>query len=101
MSFVWMRPTTRSPLCCYTTTRAPLAGKKLLSDCGIWETPYEMKRVGSAPARGADGKIHPNADVCPFCREGRRADVNEAFGRSPRGPRKGRSWRQAILPSIF
>lgn len=89
---VWMNPTSMSPACCFEMTRA---GKKLMSACGIWETLYAASRVLPVNSKTA----RPDTELCPFCSTGRRVDAHEGFGRAPRGPRKGRSWRQSVLPA--
>ncbi len=90
---VWMNPTSASPACRFEMTRA---GKKLMSACGIWEASYAASRVLPVNPKTARPDI---IELCPFCRDGRRVDAHVGFGRAPKGPRKGRSWRQSILPT--
>ena len=91
---VWMNPTATSPACRFEMTRA---GKKFLSACGIWETPYVASRALPVNPKTTRPDL---VELCPFCRDGRRVDAHTGFGRAPKGPRKGRSWRQSVLPSV-
>jgi len=63
---VWVQPTEFSPMCEYKLpTRRGKDLRKVLSNCGMWVTPYE--RIAAALKTGSK-----TVKRCPLCATGRR-----------------------------
>jgi len=66
---VWAAPTDFSPMCEFKLPRRVREARKLLSNCGMWITPYE--RITAAAKLTRTDEFAPK-NLCPLCKSGRR-----------------------------